>query len=107
LTDDSESKNETKKVEKDIVDELDLGDDLEKIDKPKGPCTVFMNKVPESRYEDAIQMVHEINGMEKSEIESLLSRIVIPVLKDVFPDEAEKALDKIKRAGFNGRIRKT
>ena len=106
LTDDTEEKK-TKKFEKDIVDELDLGDDLDAMDIPKGNCTVFMNKVPENRYDEAIRMIKEINGMDESEIEILLGRIVVPVLKDVFPEEAEKALDRIKRAGFNGRIRKT
>ncbi|MCD4657946.1 MAG: hypothetical protein K8S87_10440 [Planctomycetes bacterium] len=96
-----------KSDDKDIIDELELGDELDKRDIPKGNCTLFMNKVPENRKGEAIKLIQEMNDMEESEIEKLLARIVVPVLKDVFVEQAEKALDKLKRSGFNGRIRKT
>ncbi len=96
-----------KAADKDIIDELEIGVDVKKMKIPKGNCTLFMNKVPENRKDEAIKLIQEITNMDVSEIEKLLARIVVPVLKDVFVEQAEKALDKLKRSGFNGRIRKT
>ncbi|RLI69506.1 hypothetical protein DRO91_07720, partial [Candidatus Heimdallarchaeota archaeon] len=97
----------TNDSDKDIIDELEIGIDVKKMDIPKGNCTLFMNKVPENRKEEAIKLIQEITDMDEEEIEKILGRIVVPVLKDVFIEQAEKALDKLKRSGFNGRIRKT
>jgi len=66
---------------------------------------VFLQKIAApDRKDKAAQMIAEIKGIPLAEAKELTGRLVIPLLKDVSKNEAERVLEQFKKLNVMGRM---
>lgn len=69
--------------------------------------SVFLSRIPTpDKQSAAAKLISDMRGVSMAEAKELASRMVIPVLKDVSKDEAEKCLERFKKIKVSGRMTK-
>jgi ribosomal protein L7/L12 len=71
---------------------------------PSASCSVFITFLPPHKKTTAIQLITEIKGVSVKEAQALISKPVVPILKDVTEAEANKCLEEFQKVGIKGKI---